>query len=161
MTNAADSIPLNIGLAFRLAARSLKHRKMIALATLLGVAIGVGVVNAVLIVDANTARDYQAEAIADAEAEADKVNGAEPGQEAARQKVGGKSFSIRIERRRNGRIEQSIVPSQRGSATRIKSTDTARTRAGEEDYQAMRLAVRMASLLAFFIGAVIVFYTMR
>lgn len=154
----AAALPLNIGLAFRLAARSLKHRKMIALATLLGVAIGVGVVNAVLIVDANTARNYEAEAQAAAETE---DPGATPAQEAARQKVGAKSFSIRIERRRNGRIEQSIVPSQRGSATRIKAGDDARTRIGEEDYQAMRLAVRMASLLAFFIGAVIVFYTMR
>jgi putative ABC transport system permease protein len=157
--SAPEALPLNIGLAFRLAVRSLKHRKMIALATLLGVAIGVGVVNAVLIVDANTARNYQAEAEADAETQA--VNGGVPVQEAARQKVGSKSFSIRIEHRRNGKIEQSIVPSQRGSATRIKQTDTARTRLGEEDYQAMRLAVRMASLLAFFIGAVIVFYTMR
>jgi len=32
---------------------------------------------------------------------------------------------------------------------------------GEEDYQTMRLAVRMASMFAFFIGSVIVFYTMR
>ena len=156
---AAAAIPLNIGLAFRLAARSLKHRKMVALATLLGVAIGVGVVNAVLIVDANTARNYQAEA--GAEAEADTDSSGTPIQSAARQNVGGKSFSIRIEHRRNGRIEQSIIPSQRGSAGRIKSTDAARARLGEEDYQAMRLAVRMASLLAFFIGAVIVFYTMR
>lgn len=35
------------------------------------------------------------------------------------------------------------------------------TRRGEEDYQAMRLAVRLASVLAFSVGAVIVFYTMR
>jgi putative ABC transport system permease protein len=32
---------------------------------------------------------------------------------------------------------------------------------GEEDYQTMRLAVRLASMFAFFIGSVIVFYTMR
>lgn len=156
MTTAA-SIPPNIGLAFRLAVRSLLHRKMIALATLLGVAIGVGVVNAVLIVDANTARDYQTEAIADTDTDGQT----DAGTAAARQQVGGQSFSIRVERRRNGKVEESILPSQRGSAGRIKSTDTARARAGEEDYQAMRLAVRMASLLAFFIGAVIVFYTMR
>jgi putative ABC transport system permease protein len=153
--SSVAAIPLNLGLAFRLALRSLTHRKMIALATLLGVAIGVGVVNAVLTVDANTARDYQAEAVLDAEETSTPVRAA------ARQKVGGKSFSIRIERQRNGKVEQSIVPSQRGSAGRIKSTDTARARLREEDYQAMRLAVRMASLLAFFIGAVIVFYTMR
>lgn len=67
MSAAAIKIPLNIRLAFQLAARSLKHRKMIALATLLGVAIGVGVVNAVLIVDANTARGYEAEATTEQE----------------------------------------------------------------------------------------------
>lgn len=157
MNAAAIRIPLNIGLAFQLAARSLKHRKMIALATLLGVAIGVGVVNAVLIVDANTARGYEAEA-----AEEQAVAGAVAAEDTtARQKVGGKSFAIRIERVRNGEVQKSIVPTQRGSAGRIKSTDTAASRPGEEDYQAMRLAVRMASLLAFFIGAVIVFYTMR
>ena len=150
---AVASLPLNPGLAFRLAARSLRHRKMIALATVLGVAIGIGVVNAVLIVDANTARsgevvpadEFEAEELAEAAKEAE-----------ARQKVGGKPFVIRVERRNGQSEEDSIVPTQRGGAS-----ETARNRLGEEDYQAMRLAVRMASLLAFFIGAVIVFYTMR
>lgn len=155
--SVATAIPLNIGLAFRLAARSLKHRKMIALATLLGVAIGVGVVNAVLIVDANTQRGYEKlDAAAQEAAEADAAAEA-----AGQQKLGAKSFTIRIERVRNGEVEQSIVPTQRGSAGRIRGSSDVQARPGEEDYQAMRLAVRMASLLAFFIGAVIVFYTMR
>jgi len=157
MSAAAIKIPLNIRLAFQLAARSLKHRKMIALTTLLGVAIGVGVVNAVLIVDANTARGYEAEATTEQEI----AGSAQAAKTAGQQKVGAKNFSIRIERVRDGEVQKSIVPTQRGSAGRIKATDTARARPGEEDYQAMRLAVRMASLLAFFIGAVIVFYTMR
>jgi putative ABC transport system permease protein len=157
MSAAAIKIPLNLGLAFRLAVRSLKHRKMIALATVLGIAIGVGVVNAVLIVDANTARDYEAETVAEQEA----AGTAQAADEGARQKVGGISFAIRIERVRNGEVQKSIVPTQRGSAGRIRTADTTQSRPGEEDYQAMRLAVRMASLLAFFIGAVIVFYTMR
>ncbi len=160
MTAAAIRIPLNIGLAFRLAVRSLKHRKMIAIATLLGVAIGVGVVNAVLIVDANTARGYEAEADIETEA-AGSAQTAPTAKAADQQQVGAKTFSIRIERVRNGEVEKSIVPTQRGSAGRIRATDSTRARPGEEDYQAMRLAVRMASLLAFFIGAVIVFYTMR
>lgn len=153
--SAADALPLNLGLAFRLAARSLRHRRMIALATVLGVAIGIGVVNAVLIVDANTARsgqivpvdEFEAEELAEAAKEAE-----------ARQRVGDKPFAIRIERRNETTESGSIVPTQRGGAA---ASDTARNRLGEEDYQAMRLAVRMASLLAFFIGAVIVFYTMR
>ena len=153
--SAADALPLNLGLAFRLAARSLRNRRMIALATVLGVAIGIGVVNAVLIVDANTARsgqivpvdEFEAEELAEAAKEAE-----------ARQRVGDKPFAIRIERRNETTESGSIVPTQRGGAA---ASDTARNRLGEEDYQAMRLAVRMASLLAFFIGAVIVFYTMR
>jgi ABC-type lipoprotein release transport system permease subunit len=157
MSAAAIKIPLNIGLAFQLAVRSLKHRKMIALATLLGVAIGVGVVNAVLIVDANTARGYEAEA----NAETENAGPEQAAKTACQQQVGAKTFSIRIERIRNGEVERSIVPTQRGSAGRIKAADSTRARPGEEDYQAMRLAARMASLLAFFIGAVIVFYTMR
>lgn len=32
---------------------------------------------------------------------------------------------------------------------------------GEEDDQAMRLAVRLTSLMAFSVGAIIIFYTMR
>ena len=67
--SAADALPLNLGLAFRLAARSLRHRRMIALATVLGVAIGIGVVNAVLIVDANTARSGQIVPVDEFEAE--------------------------------------------------------------------------------------------
>lgn len=39
--------------------------------------------------------------------------------------------------------------------------DIAPTPKGEEDYQTMRLAIRMASMFAFFIGSVIVFYTIR
>ena len=153
--STAAALPLNLGLAFRLAARSLRHRRMIALATVLGVAIGIGVVNAVLIVDANTAHSgqvvpvdaFEAEELAEAAKEAE-----------AKQKVGDKPFAIRVERQNESPDNRSLVPTQRGSAS---ASDTARNRLGEEDYQAMRLAVRMASLLAFFIGAVIVFYTMR
>ncbi|MGB0631232.1 MAG: ABC transporter permease [Alphaproteobacteria bacterium] len=153
--SAVAALPLNLGLAFRLAARSLRHRRMIALATVLGIAIGIGVVNTVLIVDANTARSGQVVPVDEFEAQEQ----AEAAKEAeARQKVGGTPFAVRIERRGGDQDRGSIVPTQRGAAA---ASDTARNRLGEEDYQAMRLAVRMASLLAFFIGAVIVFYTMR
>ena len=122
--DAAAAIPLNISLAFRLAARSLKHRKMIALATLFGVAIGVGVVNAVLIVDANTVRTYQSGEPGD---ESSIETGQKPEQDdaAARQNVGGKSFSIRIETRRNGAIKPTIVPTQRGAGGASGANDKA------------------------------------
>ena len=106
MSAAAIKIPLNIRLAFQLAARSLKHRKMIALATLLGVAIGVGVVNAVLIVDANTARGYEAEATTEQEI----AGSAQAAKTAGQQKVGAKNFSIRIERVRDGKARNQSCP---------------------------------------------------
>jgi len=128
--DAAAAIPLNIGLAFRLAARSLKHRKMIALATLFGVAIGVGVVNAVLIVDANTVRTYQSGEPGD---ESSIETGQKPKLDdaAARQSVGGKSFPIRIENRHSGASETTIVPTQRGAVGGSGTNDRAqKTRGG-------------------------------
>lgn len=156
---ATAAMPLNPRLSVGLALRSLLHRKMVALATVLGVAIGVSVVNAVLIVDANTARTRAAVATAEAAASPDGP-AAQADPAAAEQRVGGSTFAIRIERNRPGGAPETIVPTQRG-ASRIKTADGGRGSLGEEDYQAMRLAVRLASLLAFFIGAVIVFYTMR
>lgn len=152
---ATAGLPLNAPLAVRLALRSLTHRKMVAIATMLGVAIGICVVNAVLIVDANTARTkdiYRSEPISAA------GTAAEP---ATLQNVGGKSFGVRVESDRHRANAGTIVPTQRGAAGRASSRKAASQRLGEEDYQAMRLAVRLASLLAFFVGAVIVFYTMR
>jgi putative ABC transport system permease protein len=144
---------LNPWLALRLALRSLSHRKMVALATMLGVAIGVCVVKTVLIVDANTARTSVAEQSADADPRAPDAPPV-----AAEQAVGGKSFDITVRRNRTG-AGNTLIPTQRGRSG--SQAGNAATRLGEEDYQAMRLAVRLASLLAFFIGAVIVFYTMR
>jgi hypothetical protein len=135
MSAAAIKIPLNIRLAFQLAARSLKHRKMIALATLLGVAIGVGVVNAVLIVDANTARGYEAEATTEQEI----VGSAQAAKTAGQKKIGAKNFSIRIEWVRDSEVQKSIVPTQRGSAGRIKATDTARARPVSRSFHPFRL----------------------
>lgn len=162
---SASGVPLNIGLAFRLAVKSLMRRKMVAFATLLGIAIGVGVVNAVLIVDANTARTAAEQKAADdaasgeVPAAAPQSSGA-PANVAAEQQIGLANYAITIERRGQRTPANSIVPSQRGG-TGVGETGTAREKLGEADYQAMRLAVRLASLLAFFIGAVIVFYTMR
>jgi len=129
--DAAAAIPLNIGLAFRLAARSLKHRKMIALATLFGVAIGVGVVNAVLIVDANTVRTYQSGEPGD---ESSIETGQKPKLDdaAARQSVGGKSFSIRIENRHSGASETTIVPTQRGAVGGSGTNDRAQKNSGRK-----------------------------
>lgn len=159
MAAALSSVPLNPALAFRLALKSLLRRKMIALATLIGVAIGIGVVNAVLIVDANTPRSQaQSEAAERALDGTPEPAVKPPGVIAGEQRVGLGNFTISIERRRGRETPNSLVPTQRGAT---QGDEGVRKRLGEEDYQAMRLAVRLASMLAFFIGAVIVFYTMR
>ncbi len=116
---------LNLWLALRLALRSLSHRKMVALATMLGVAIGVCVVNTVLIVDANTARTSAAEQSSDADPRAPDAQPV-----AAEQDVGGKSFSITIQRNRPG-AGDTFVPTQRGGSGSQKGA--AATRLGEED----------------------------
>jgi len=67
--------------------------------------------------------------------------------------------NITISRADSRKRDNSLVPSQRGGADRGKSKTLAAR--GSEDYAAMRLAVRLASLLSFLVGAVIVFYTMR
>ncbi len=131
-------------LAAWLAWRSLTRQPMIAAATVLGVAIGMSVVGAILIVDHNSVRAGR------------RVNSAmdlPPDERANAQ-----AFEVRFERRR-GVPEPSVVPTQEGTQdTASRSPDRP---AGEEDYQAMRLAVRLGSLLAFGVGAVIVFYTLR
>ena len=116
MATALSGIPLNPALAFRLALKSLLRRKMIALATLVGVAIGIGVVNAVLIVDANTPRSQ-----AQSEAAERALDGATdpalkpPGIVAGEQRVGLSNFTISIERRRDRQAPSSLVPTQRGA----------------------------------------------
>ena len=47
---------LNLSLALRLALQSLRYHRIVAAATILGVAIGMTVVGAILIVDSNTAQ---------------------------------------------------------------------------------------------------------
>ena len=151
------ALPFNPWLSLRLALRSLSHRKMVALATMLGVAIGVCVVNAVLIVDANTQRTRTIE-----QTEAAAATGDGGGEIAAKQQVGTQPFDISVKRNRpDGSATTSLIPTQRGGPGTSRIRQPATSGLGEADYQAMRLAVRLASLLAFFIGAVIVFYTMR
>src|SRR4051812_4324299 len=53
---------LNVVLATRLAFRNLRHHRVVSAATVLGVAIGMTVVSAVLIVDNNTGRLEDVEA---------------------------------------------------------------------------------------------------
>lgn len=148
----------SVGLALLLAFRSLRHHRVVALATVLGVAIGMSVVCAILIVDNNTRTigPPQAETTGSTLRQAD-----EPGAEVSTLPVSAarspnSPLINRVSFHRKGqktRTERSLVPTQKGGGSQ--------TAKGVEDYAAMRLAVRLASLLSFLVGAVIVFYTMR
>ena len=136
---------LNARLAAWLAWRSLARQPMVALATVAGVAIGMSVVGAILIVDRNSARSpAQVERI-------DRV--------AQRARVASE-LTVRFERRSEPPAA-GLVPTQDGAESGADARVGRPEPVGEADYQAMRLAVRLGSLLAFGVGAVIVFYTLR
>jgi len=146
-----------IRLAGLLAFRSLRHHRMVAIATILGVAIGMLVVSAVLIVDNNTRTvvgeaDTTGATLRKSEAEDDKLPAT--GLTLATSPYAPAATRIIIERAgQTAEPAKQIVPTQKGNVS-----DAA---AGVDDYAAMRLAVRLASLLSFLVGAVIVYYTMR
>ena len=150
-----------VGLASLLAWRSLRHHRVVALATILGVAIGMTVVCAVLIVDNNTrAVDIPApveETSAAQKADSGKLTGQHLGIPAI--SIAPRVESIGFERQ-GKETSSRLVPTQQGKG-RFVSDGKAFAAQGEEDYVAMRLAVRLASLLSFLVGAVIVFFTMR
>jgi putative ABC transport system permease protein len=139
---------VNFRLAAYLAWRSLRHHRIVAAATILGVALGMVVVAAILIVDYHSIQTQ-------VQAGLTEVPKASPG----------KLHILRVSFERLGQTPKPaapvVFPSQEGQVGRELSSAAPPARRGEEDYQAMRLAVRLASLLAFAVGAVIVFYTMR
>ncbi len=158
-------ISFNCYLAFRLAWKSMRHHRLVSFATILGVAIGMCVVSTILIVDHNTARfDNQQEKLTEAiTVYTDEFKGT--GQINAQSHV----VQLPIEKieinKQRGLVNQKPLlltphfPSQQLESP--VSEGVSSTPRGEEDYQTMRLAIRMASMFAFFIGSVIVFYTMR
>lgn len=134
---------LDLRLAAWLAWRSLARQPIVAAATVLGVAIGMSVVGSILVVDHNSAR---------APWQIDRLDGL-----ARRNANGLPELRVRFERRGEPSAPTLVPTQDAGQARPAGSTEPA----GEEDYQAMRLAVRLGSLLAFAVGAVIVFYTLR
>ena len=151
MSSPNRSAPLNIPLSFGLALKSVSHHWLIALVTILGISLGVAVVGAILIVDNNTVHEP-------ARYEPPSEEGGPVPPETARHQA----FVVTFERATATNQGTRMVPTQRGQ-TQLPSASKQgpAARRGEEDYQAMRLAVRLASLLALFVGALIAFYTMR
>jgi putative ABC transport system permease protein len=154
----------NWALALRLALRSLRRHRVVALATMLGVAIGVTVVGAVLIVDDNTARQPPTVLETGPGGVTPAPSGAPAWLTIPRQPLAPTVRRITFVRGQQagagGAGIGGLVPTQRGGVGTSGRSASLATR-GAEDYEAMRLAVRLASLLAFLVGGVIVFYTMR
>jgi len=148
---------VNLRLAAFLAWRSLVHHRTVAFATVLGVVIGMTVVGAILIVDHNSVDTaIRGEvAVANIGLGVGGRDGMPPGGRSQR--------VLRVTFERGGEPARPwrSFPTQEGKAGSGIRTEAPPLRRGEEDYQAMRLAVRLASLMAFGVAAVIVFYTMR
>lgn len=152
---------INPTLAWYLAWRRLRHQRKVAAATVLGVTIGMLVIGTILIVDENSSVQPVAGAPLTrfperlATTPNSTADGTTPPAHPA-------IVQVYFER---GPIERAPtalpLPSQKGETRAGLSGSSPPTRRGEKDYQAMRLAVRLAALLAFAVGAVIVFYTMR
>ncbi len=144
---------MNIRLALLLAWRSLCHHRTVALATVLGVAIGMTVVGAILIVDRNSVEPRSR-----ARPPADLSRFSATTRDLPAKRI----LRVSIERAHSTPTASQLsdFPTQRGQAPSDLLEDSPAQR-GEADYQAMRLAVRLASLMAFSVGAIIVFYTMR
>lgn len=141
------ALSLNFRLAALLAWRSMRQHRTVAIATLLGVALGMVVVGAILIVDYHSTQAGITTPLVDSPA--------------ARGQVAPLDI-VRVYFEHQGRpVKAEAFPTQKGQVSQELKADIQPSRRGEEDYQAMRLAVRVASLLAFAVGAVIVFYTMR
>ncbi len=153
---------LNLSLALRLALQSLRYHRIVAAATILGVAIGMTVVGAILIVDNNTAQTPAQRQQLVRMGRTRHLSRAPvhppTGSPTRRLEITNIAF---IRQAELSRRRTSVFPTQKGQGRRPISDATPSARHGEEDYQTMRLAVRLASLLAFAIGTVIVFFTMR
>ena len=154
--NSETRIPLNFRLAFLLVRNSIRHHRLVSLATILGVATGMCVVSSILIVDHNTARPGPAlEQL---------VEPIEVTDERDQRTIVLPIVRVEIIKARDlagqdtNLIDRHFPDQELGTPVTAAAAATSR---GEEDYQAMRLAIRMASMFAFFIGSVIVFYTMR
>ena len=145
--------------------KSLRHHRLISGATILGVATGMCVVCAILIVDQNTARtDNLREALATTiTLHSDEEKEATPAEQKSRI-VHLPITKIQIVKKNDPDKHATTLIASNLPTQKLRtpvSTKVVPKPKGEEDYQTMRLAVRMASMFAFFIGSVIVFYTMR
>ena len=150
---------INLSLAWHLAWRNLRQHSIVSIATILGVTLGMVVIAAILIVDNNSSSEPrfgdQLSKLPDNMTRGsscpDSGSGSCP-----------RVLRVYFEHHSGTRQPADIAfPGQDARVSAGIDAGAPPVRRGEEDYQAMRLAVRMVSLIAFSVGAVIVFYTMR
>ncbi len=149
---------MNFRLAWHIAWRGMLAHLGVSLATMAGIAIGMLVIAAILVVDANSTEQPPLPVLPE-QLTAKPTTEDNPSDKSTRPPP--QIMRIDFERAGEAAPTSPLLPSQEGSAGAGLTADSPPLRRGEEDYQAMRLAVRLASLLAFSMGAVIVFYTLR
>ncbi|MGH8549590.1 MAG: hypothetical protein ACRERU_13520, partial [Methylococcales bacterium] len=149
---------LNLRIAGLLGFRSLNRHRMVALATVSGIALGMFVVATILIVDFNTARTSDQRSRLDLEIITQNRNNTTP-ETAVKLPITRIAIlpAASAPERKARKSSSSAFPSQQLDS--VLDPDNPPGPAGEEDYQTMRLAIRIASLLAFMVGGVVVFYT--
>jgi putative ABC transport system permease protein len=150
---------MNPLLPLLLAWRRLAGHGLQSLVTVLGVALGLAVAAAIMIVDHHsTERRIASSALVD-------LSRAVPAAIRRPAEPPTRILRVSFERGAHQQVRpfepRDLLPTQEGAAADGVSAERPPAKRGEEDYQAMRLAVRLASLMAFSVGAVIVFYSMR
>jgi predicted lysophospholipase L1 biosynthesis ABC-type transport system permease subunit len=173
---------MNPSLALLLAWRRLTQQRLQSVVTVLGVALGLTVAAAIVIVDHNSSeRRIASQSLLDLSKAAPNRSGSDQDRSGQARTIAPRRI-LKLSFERQGEARASAdrktsaqapavqrpsqhaagpLPSQEGLGAGGLSADRPLPRRGEEDYQAMRLAVRLASLMAFAVGAVIVFYSMR
>ena len=128
-------------LARKLAPRNLLADRFGTLCAIIGVALGTATVNTVLILDVNTRRVESSRWMTNPDLPVDTQR------------------TIRITRA-EGSPNLDPSPSRTSiNDNRSESTDQVARRETHEDYQVMRSAIRLGSLSAYLVGALIVFFT--
>lgn len=153
---------VNFYLAIIIAVKSIRHHKLVSFATILGLALGMCAVSSILILDNNTEKTRQKYESITESVDLNIVNSK------SRSRKQSHIVQLPINKieiiPKEGKFNKSgyllsHVPTQQIAKQHTLTSNV--TQKGEEDYQIMRIAIRMSSVIAFLIGAVIVFYTMR
>ncbi|MBF0178553.1 MAG: FtsX-like permease family protein [Magnetococcales bacterium] len=146
-------------LTFHLAIRSLRRQPGATLAAIFGVAISMQVAGAVLIVDHNTAHTKEQQELLARQRQGDAFAPASP---PVVNPLEAKLLVESVTVLPAGQGQQTMAASAAsGEGGREENSLRRLPQKQDQSFPAMRLAIRLSSLLAFLVGAVIIFHTLR